>query len=525
MAQAPRYHRVTLLRLSPYPGPPLPPVPPPLPGAAQPEPVPVPRRRRSPAPSRAAPVPPSLRCPPGTPPPGAAVAVMGHRAVAPLLLSRVLRGAEEERSAQATLAAWREYRHACELRLRLDPPALGPVCNRSFDMYACWGDAAPNSTVTVPCPWYLPWHHRVQGGVVARRCGPDGRWVTDETGRPWQDHSQCEDLVQEQPLQWHAWLLEQFRLLYTVGYSLSLVALLLALLLLLLFRRLRCTRNFIHANLFLSFVLRAGAILTRDALLQRRLRPGPGDPLQLLGQQAVAGCRLAQALTQYCVGANYGWLLAEGLFLHKLLVLAAFSGERCLPAFLLLGWGAPVLFVVPWVVVRYLYENEGCWERNEKAAVWWIIRCPILMAVAVNFVVFVRIVRILVAKVRAHQVSRGDTRVRLARSTLTLIPLLGVHEVAFALVGEGQGGGTLRLVRLCLQLLLSSFQGLVVSVLYCFVNKEVQAEVRRGWQRCRLGAPGPPRAPPRGTRRYVAVEGQRPAPPDPGGHPIAESCC
>ncbi|KAM7074555.1 gastric inhibitory polypeptide receptor [Ciconia maguari] len=406
---------------------------------------------------------------------------MGHRAVAPLLLSRVLRGAEEERSAQATLAAWREYRHACELRLRLDPPALGPVCNRSFDMYACWGDAAPNSTVTVPCPWYLPWHHR------------------DEMGRPWRDHSQCEDLAQEQPLQRQAWLLEQFRLLYTVGYSLSLVALLLALLLLLLFRRLRCTRNFIHANLFLSFVLRAGAILTRDALLQRRLRPGPGHPLQLLGQQqAVAGCRLAQALTQYCVGANYGWLLAEGLFLHKLLVLAAFSGERCLPAFLLLGWGAPVLFVVPWVVVRYLYENEGCWERNEKAAVWWIIRCPILMAVAVNFVVFVRIVRILVAKVRAHQVSRGDTRVRLARSTLTLIPLLGVHEVAFALVGEGQGGGTLRLVRLCLQLLLSSSQGLVVSVLYCFVNKEVQAEVRRGWQRCRLGAPGPPRPPPPG---------------------------
>ncbi|CAM9109988.1 unnamed protein product, partial [Bubo scandiacus] len=366
---------------------------------------------------------------------------MGHQAVPPPLLNRVLRGAEEERSAQATLAAWREYRHACELRLRLDPPAPGPVCNRSFDMYACWGDAAPNSTVTVPCPWYLPWHHRVQGGVVARHCGPDGHWVTDETGRPWRDHSQCEDLAQEQPLQRQAWLLEQFRLLYTVGYSLSLVALLLALLLLLLFRRLRCTRNFIHANLFLSFVLRASAILTRDALLRRRLRPGPGHPLQLLGQQAVAGCRLAQALTQYCVGANYGWLLAEGLFLHKLLVLAAFSGERCLPAFLLLGWGAPVLFVVPWVVVRYFYENEGCWERNEKPAVWWIIRCPILMAVAVNFVVFVRIVRILVAKVRAHQVSRGDTRVRLARSTLTLIPLLGVHEVAFALVGGGPGGG------------------------------------------------------------------------------------
>lgn len=97
-------------------------------------------------------------------------------------------------------------------------------------MYVCWGDAPPNSTATVPCPWYLPWHHRgkgtpqggwgdtgdavvappvtrwwpwwpVQGGVVARRCGPDGQWVTDGTGRPWRDHSQCEDLEQEQPLQ------------------------------------------------------------------------------------------------------------------------------------------------------------------------------------------------------------------------------------------------------------------------------------------------------------------------------------
>lgn len=25
-----------------------------------------------------------------------------------------------------------------------------------------------------------------------------------------------------------------------------------------------------------------------------------------------------------------------------------------------------------------------CWERNEKVAVWWVIRCPILVAVAVG---------------------------------------------------------------------------------------------------------------------------------------------
>ncbi|XP_058678825.1 gastric inhibitory polypeptide receptor [Ammospiza caudacuta] len=447
----------------------------------------------------------------------------------------------EERSAQATVVAWRQYRQACELHLRLAPPPAGPVCNRSFDLYACWGDAVPNSTATVPCPWYLPWHHRgtpgegtprrrrggtevtrrwhggdsrvaVQGGLVARRCGPDGQWVTDDSGRTWQDNSQCEDVAQVTPLERQVWLLEQFRLLYTVGYSLSLVALLVALLLLLLLRRLRCTRNLIHANLFVSFALRAAAILSRDALLphpghQQGQQEGqhPGHPLQLLGQQAGPACRVAQSLAQYCVGANYAWATAEGLYLLRLLL--ATPARSRLPAFLLLGWGVPVLFVVPWVILRYLYENEGCWERNEKAPVWWLIRCPILAAVAVNFVVFVRIVRILVAKVRAQQVPRGDTRLRLARSTLTLIPLLGVHEVIFALAGEGEGGGGLRLARLCLHLLLTSAQGLVVSVLYCFTNKEVQAEVRRGWQRCRMGVPGPPRAPPRAQSR----RGRRPA--------------
>ncbi|XP_068766650.1 gastric inhibitory polypeptide receptor [Struthio camelus] len=424
---------------------------------------------------------------------------MGPGGAATPLLARALRGAEGERSAEDTLAAWQQYRRACELRLRHDPPAPGPVCNRSFDMYVCWGDAAPNSTATAPCPWYLPWHHQVQGGVVARRCGADGQWVTDESGLPWRDHSQCEDAEQEQPLQRQAWLLEQFRLVYTVGYSLSLVALLLALLLLLLFRRLRCTRNYIHANLFLSFVLRAGAILARDALLRRHLPraptgpPAPRDFFQLLGEQGAAGCRAAQALAQYCVAANYAWLLVEGLHLDALLARPAGPAPRRLPAYLLLGWGAPGLVVAPWAVVRYLYENERCWERTDRAPFWWIIRCPILLAVAVNFVLFVRIVRVLVAKLRAQQLRCSDYRLRLARSTLTLVPLLGVHEVAFALVAEEPARGALRHGRLLLQLLLSSGQGLIVSILYCFVNKEVQAEVRRSWRRCR---PGPPRRPP-----------------------------
>lgn len=55
--------------------------------------------------------------------------------------------------------------------------------------------------------------------------------------------------------------------------------------------------------------------------------------------QAVTGCHVAQALMQYCVGANYYWLLVEGLYLHNLLVMAVFSDSRCFYGYLIIGWG------------------------------------------------------------------------------------------------------------------------------------------------------------------------------------------
>ena len=50
----------------------------------------------------------------------------------------------------------------------------------------------------------------------------------------------------------------------------------------------------------------------------------------------------------------------------------------------------------------------------------------------INFGIFINIIRILVSKLRAHNMTRTDYKYRLARSTLALIPLLGIHYVVFA---------------------------------------------------------------------------------------------
>ncbi|XP_021034161.1 glucagon receptor isoform X1 [Mus caroli] len=411
-----------------------------------------------------------------------------------LLLLLVLSCVPEAPSAQVMdflFEKWKLYSDQCHHNLSLLPPPTELVCNRTFDKYSCWPDTPPNTTANISCPWYLPWYHKVQHRLVFKRCGPDGQWVRGPRGQPWRNASQCQLDDEEIEVQKGvAKMYSSQQVMYTVGYSLSLGALLLALVILLGLRKLHCTRNYIHGNLFASFVLKAGSVLVIDWLLKTRYSQKIGDDLSVsvwLSDGAMAGCRVATVIMQYGIIANYCWLLVEGVYLYSLLSLATFSERSFFSLYLGIGWGAPLLFVIPWVVVKCRFENVQCWTSNDNMGFWWILRIPVFLALLINFFIFVHIIHLLVAKLRAHQMHYADYKFRLARSTLTLIPLLGVHEVVFAFVTDEHAQGTLRSTKLFFDLFLSSFQGLLVAVLYCFLNKEVQAELMRRWRQWQEG--------------------------------------
>ncbi|XP_066237616.1 glucagon receptor isoform X1 [Saccopteryx leptura] len=412
----------------------------------------------------------------------------------PLLLLLLLACQPQALSAQVMdflFEKWKLYGDQCLYNLSLLPPPTELVCNRTFDKYSCWPDTPPNTTANISCPWYLPWYHKVQHRFVYKRCGPDGQWVRGPRGQPWRNASQCQMDEDEIKVQKEvAKMYNSFQVMYTVGYCLSLGALLLALAILLGLRKLHCTRNYIHVNLFMSFVLKASSVLVIDALLKTRYSQKIGDHLSVngwLSDGAVAGCRVAAVFMQYGVVANYCWLLVEGVYLHSLLGLATCPERNFFTFYLGIGWGAPILFIIPWTVVKCLFENIQCWTSNDNMGFWWILRFPVFLTILINFFIFIRILHILVAKLRAHQMRHTDYKFRLAKSTLTLIPLLGVHEVVFAFVTDEQAQGTLRFAKLFFDLFLSSFQGLLVAVLYCFLNKEVQTELLRNWHHWRLG--------------------------------------
>ncbi|NXY36688.1 PACR protein, partial [Pomatorhinus ruficollis] len=277
--------------------------------------------------------------------------------------------------------------------------------------------------------------------------------------------------------------------LYTVGYSTSLVSLTTAMVILCRFRKLHCTRNFIHMNLFVSFILRAISVFIKDGVLYAEQ---DGNHCFI----STVECKAVMVFFHYCVMSNYFWLFIEGLYLFTLLVETFFPERRYFYWYTIIGWG------------RWHFSSQPCWDMNDNTALWWVIKGPVVGSIMINFVLFIGIIVILVQKLQSPDIGGNESSIyfscvqkcyckpkranqhsckmselstitlRLARSTLLLIPLFGIHYTVFAFSPENVS----KRERLVFELGLGSFQGFVVAVLYCFLNGEVQSEIKRKWR-------------------------------------------
>ncbi|XP_069378261.1 growth hormone releasing hormone receptor, like [Paralichthys olivaceus] len=339
-------------------------------------------------------------------------------------------------------------------------------CRPFWDAVVCWPHAVIGDTVHRGCPAVFSLF-RNNTGSVSRNCTSQG-W----SGPFPSYHVACsvDDDFPETEESYFATV----KLIYTVGYSVSLAVLTVAVLILLLFRRLRCARNFIHIQLFITFILKSTAVFIKDATLFS------SDDINHCTLSTFA-CKASVVFCHYCVMANFFWLLVEALYLNSLLLSSFYQSRRCLWGFSLLGWGVPVLFILLWIGSRLYFEDTECWDINEESPYWWIIKGPIVVSIAVNFMLFMNIIRILIQKLnpRLIQFNNSSQYRRLTKSTLLLIPLFGTHYMFFNFLPDYFSVN----LRLCIELCMGSFQGLLVAILYCFLNQEVQKEVHMQWLR------------------------------------------
>ncbi|XP_031648329.1 secretin receptor-like isoform X2 [Oncorhynchus kisutch] len=365
-----------------------------------------------------------------------------------------------------------EERCLHELQLHNVSKTPQPDCKGMWDHLNCWSPAFVGETASQNCPNFFK-----SEGKVDRNCTDTG----------WTDPF---------PPYVHACFNETFHLLgeshdshmyfpyvktmYTAGYALSLISLTIAITILCLFRKLHCTRNYIHIQLFVSFILRATFIFIKDSVLFT-------DEDFYHCDDYPAVCKLVVMFSNYCIMANYSWLLVEGHYLHTLVSLSFFSKKKHLWWYIILGWGLPMIVIVSWGLAKYFYEDEGCWETRVHDWVWWILRLPVLLFIIINLVFFLSIIRILVGKLRMPDMHGNEFSQykRLTKSTFLLVTLFGLYYILFAFLPIKVSGLTYKIWTF-VELALASTQGFGVAVLYCFLNGEVQYEVQRRWRRWRL---------------------------------------
>ncbi|XP_037004133.2 vasoactive intestinal polypeptide receptor 1 isoform X2 [Artibeus jamaicensis] len=346
-------------------------------------------------------------------------------------------------------------------------------CSKMWDNVTCWPATPQGQVAVLACPFTS--NTSLQGRNVSRSCTEKG-WADLEPG-PYHVVCALDDKEWSLDEQQQVLFYSSIQTGYTIGHSLSLASLLIATAILSLFRKLHCTRNYIHLHLFMSFILRAVSVLVKDLTL---FDSSPLDDCPV----APVACKAVVVLFQYCVMANYFWLLVEGLYLYTLLAVSFFSERKYFWGYILIGWGVPSIFTVAWTVTKIHFEDNGCWDTIDSSFLWWILKAPILTSILVNFIMFILIIRILVQKLQPPDVRKSEKSPysRLAKSTLLLIPLFGVHYTMFAFFPDNYKAE----VKLVFELVVGSFQGFVVAVLYCFLNGEVQAELRRKWRRWNL---------------------------------------
>ena len=257
--------------------------------------------------------------------------------------------------------------------------------------------------------------------------------------------------------------------LTTIGLTTSLTALILSLTILVSFPSLRCTRNNIHANMFLSmslnnifwliwyhFVLNDSSVVSQNHLW----------------------CRGLQVITTYFMLTTYFWMLSEGLYLRILLLRTSARNESTQLPYLLVGWILPVLFVAIYGTFRHLYENELCWMETHDSI--FLLAVPVACVISINIFLLCSVIKILRSKLQFENNFRrqqSDVALKSARAVLILIPIFGLHFILLPI--RPLSGSDLEYFYEIFSCISTSTQGLSVSILLCFCNPDVWNMFRR----------------------------------------------
>ena len=194
-------------------------------------------------------------------------------------------------------------------------------------------------------------------------------------------------------------------------------------------------------------------------------------------------CKTLISFSRYAESSNHVMVFCEALYLNTLISVSTFSENNHFKFYILAGWIGPLLWIVPFIVLMAVFENENtCWNAETTFSYMHVV--PQVALIFMNFFLFINIVRILQNKLKKNRLtdSKQYRYKKLAKSTLILLPLFSIYYIAFSVwqpFVRGKLAIEFELIRLYFEIICSSFQGLAISLIYCFFNSEVRHEMIR----------------------------------------------
>ncbi|XP_064540705.1 diuretic hormone receptor isoform X4 [Drosophila montana] len=347
-------------------------------------------------------------------------------------------------------------------------------CPSSFDSVLCWPRTRASTWAILPCFEEFKGVHYDTTENATRFCHANGTW------NHYSNYSSCHQQSGSVPIvpDFSA-SVDLPAIIYAGGYFISFATLVVALIIFLSFKDLRCLRNTIHANLFLTYI--TSALLWILTLF-----------LQVITtESSQAGCITLVIMFQYFYLTNFFWMFVEGLYLYTLVVQTFSSENISFVIYALIGWGCPALCILIWSIAKAFashlenehfngLEIECAWMRESH--IDWIFKGPASLAILINLVFLIRIMWVLITKLRSAHTLETRQYYKASKALLVLIPLFGI---TYLLVLTGPEQGISRNLFEAMRAFLLSTQGFFVALFYCFLNSEVRQTLRHRFIRWR----------------------------------------
>ncbi|XP_063909307.1 calcitonin gene-related peptide type 1 receptor-like [Zophobas morio] len=236
-------------------------------------------------------------------------------------------------------------------------------------------------------------------------------------------------------------------------------------------------RYIMHRNLILIIVIRnLLTIMSKQIIILDALN---STGTTVMDENSVA-CRVLAFFENAAKNGMFACMLADGFYLHKLIV-RAFANE---PSLTYIYVAVSVLSFLPsliWAIVRNDHGAKDCWmvdDTNDQ----WIIDGFRIAILVINFLLLLDIIRVMVMKLKRGSVSQQVKST--FRATLFLIPLFGIHIVIItnrnivpSNTCEAQD------IYYYISYLVEGLQGIMVALLFCYINSEVRGELENAFRK------------------------------------------